>query len=350
MDMRNNNNLIINKAILHILNNKEEVISLNEFLLELTPKTTKLFENHIKNSINDEGTRIAKFKNKINVIRQHCENILDYNDDENFIKSSQEIACQLYDSMKKRNISSTNFVVCLYTTDEGSFIALLKMDFSDVIETEIKDIHGKLKIALIIKEQGVPSDKQKLQKCVFVKKYVEEDVYDIILLDKQAKQANKDELVANFFIEDFLHSELAKTDKDLIRSFKRETEQFFESSYCSNIDRLEETKNLLVSTLRTTEIMDVNAFSNTIFGTDEKLKEDYKSIISEKIGDFSFNIDKEWVGNHLKKKVYKTNTGVKIDIDVDTAEDPNSFEIINNDNNTYNIIIKNVEKYTQRVI
>jgi hypothetical protein len=349
MDMRDVKDLIINKAILHILNNKEDELTLNDFELDLGQKLSKIFENHIKNSINDENTRIAKFQGDINVVRNHCQLILE-KPEENFIRSTQQIAKQLYDSMKSENISSANFAVCLYSVGTESYLALLKMDFSELIETETITVNGKTKISVVVKGQGIPPDKQKLQKCIFYKPYNIENEYDIILLDRQATRAKKDKLVADFFAVDFLHCELAKNNKDIIRSFKKATEQFLERNFSNDLDRLDGLKDLLYSTLKATDTMDINAYCNTAFGDDDELKDKFKNVISVKVGDFSFEVDKDWVDSHLKKKVYKTNTGIKIDIDVDTASNPNRFEIKHNDNNTFDIIIKNVDNYTQKII
>lgn len=83
-DMHNLSGLVINKVIIHILNNNEENPILIDFPLELTNDIISLFENHIKNSINDERTRIAKFDGDINVVRECCKKIMELPDD-NFI-------------------------------------------------------------------------------------------------------------------------------------------------------------------------------------------------------------------------------------------------------------------------
>jgi hypothetical protein len=350
MDMRNLNNLIIKKAILHILNNKDENIVLNDFELDLIPQIENIFKKHIQNSINDEGTRIAKFKNETNAVRQHCQNILD-DSDSNFVSSSQEIARHLFDAMQEhQNISPANFVVCLYSTDIGNFIALLKMDFSEIIETEVKIIEGKTKISVLVKGSGLPNEKQKLQKCVFFKPYIPENEYDLILLDKQAIKAKKDDLIANFFTNNFLHCELAKTNRDITRGFKTQTEKFIENKFANDIEKIEELKNLLVSTLKAADSIDINSFAESSFGYDNNLKQEYMTLISEKLGDFNFEVDKDWVKTNLRKKKYKTNTGIEINVDVDTAQNPDKFAIKRNDDNTFDIIIKNVQKYSEKIV
>lgn len=350
MNMRNLDNLIIKKVILHILNNKDESIVLNDFELDLLPKIEDIFKKHIKNSINDEGTRIAKFKNETNAVRQHCQNIF-INPNNNFVSSSQEIARHLFDAMSQhKNISPANFVICLYSTDEGDFIALLKMDFSEIIETDVKNIQGKTKISVLLKGAGLPPEKQKLQKCVFVEPYSPENEFDLILLDKQAIRAKKDDLIASFFTNNFLHCELAKTNKDITRGFKRQTEKFIENKFADDIEMIDKLKNLLISTLRAADNIDISSFAETSFGENSELKQEYMALISEKLGDFNFDVDKDWVRTNLRKKKYKTNTGIEINVDVETSLNPDKFTIKHNDDSTFDIIIKNVQNYSEKIL
>jgi alpha-galactosidase/6-phospho-beta-glucosidase family protein len=125
MDMRNVSELIIEKAIIHILDNRKENPVLIDFPLELTEDIYLLFERHIKNSINDESTRIAKFDGNINVVKECCKNIIE-SPDNKFVSESKEIAKYLFDAMKNSNISPANFAVCIYSVNNEKTLHCLK--------------------------------------------------------------------------------------------------------------------------------------------------------------------------------------------------------------------------------
>lgn len=262
--------------------------------------------------------------------------------EKNFVISSQQIAKQLFDSMNKPQISSANLAVCIYSTSKGKHIALLKLDFSENIETRVIEENNGIKIDLIIKDKGVPSAKEKLQKCVFIKDIEEDSEYDMLLLDRQANENRTDKVVDDFFCKDFLHCELSNTPKDLNRGFKRESFKFIEDNFKNNPERASQLKDLVINFFKGSGEIIVNNFADLCFSDSEKdLKDKFLQVISQKVGDFTIPIDHKWVNKNLTKKIYKTNTGINIQIEVDVAENEDKFQILYKDDKTYDIIIKN---------
>jgi hypothetical protein len=346
MDMRKVGNMTIKKAIVHILNNKERILTLNDFELSIDGMTDVLLRKHIQNSLKDDGTRVAKFENARNLISEYCEKI--FQDSSLFIQHSKNIAKYLYDSMTHPSISPANFIVCLYSAEGLDYIALLKLDFNEIFQTKIEEVNGKIKINIVANGTGLPNSKQKLQKCVFVKPYDSNSDYDLILLDRQASK-KKDELVADFFANNFLHCKLAHTTTDNTRNFLKFTQRFINDSFSEDLDKAESARSILVNTLRTSDTINIATFSDQVFGSNEELKEKFKNFVSEKIGDFSFEVDPEWVRAKLKKKRIRTNTGINIDLDMETSGNTDLFQIIHYENKKeVDILIKNVV-YTEKI-
>lgn len=349
MDMRELSELKIEKAIMHILNNKEEKPTLIDFPLELTEEIMSLLENHIRSSINDESTRIAKFDGNINVVRECCEKIIQSLDND-FVFESKEIAKYLFDAMKNNSISPANFAVCIYSANNQKNVALLKMDFNKLIQTKVEKINGKNKMEIIVSNNGVPNNKQKLQKCVFIRPYQEDNKYDLILLDKQAVKSKKDEMVADFFSNTFLHCKLAKTDRDNTRMFKAYTQSFIEENFVGDIEKSEDIRSHLFSTLKAANQINVKSFAEEIFGEDEEGKSKYIAYISKNLGDLNFTIDKKWVNESIRRKKIKTDTNVEINIDFETSLDKEKFDIMKHeDDNKVDIVIKNISNYSETV-
>ncbi|MGJ0847537.1 nucleoid-associated protein [Tissierella praeacuta] len=343
--LRNIKETRILKAIVHILDNEEDIKIFNDFELEMGEKINTLLTTHIIKSINEDLRRLAKFESEKNIVKEACQEIIA--DDHKFINNSKIIASYLYDSMKSRpNISPANFVICLCITEGTKFISLLKMDFNENFQTKVEDIEGKIKISIISTGMGIPSKNQKIQKCAFIKSYDETSEYDIILLDKQAIKSKKDNLVSDFFAISFLHCKLARTDSDNTRDFKTITQKFIYSNFSDNPQKTSELQQLLVSTLQTGESVNVVSFAEQAFGNDARLLEDYKNIISSKIGDHTFDIDEETVNKTTRNRTYTTDTGFKITSKVEATEEDDKFEIKQHeeDPNVVDIIIKNVKK------
>jgi len=345
LSLKNVDDIRILKAVVHILNNKENDVVLNDFEIELDEAIIKLLSTHILKSINEDLRRLAKFDLERNIVKETCQEIIE--DETRFIGNSKTIAQYLYAAMKSNsNVSSANFVVCLCENEGNRFISLLKMDFNENFQTNVEYINEKVKISIVSIGMGIPSEKQKLQKCAFVKSYDESDEYDIILLDRQAIKSKKDNLVSDFFAISFLHCRLARTDADNTREFKNITQKFIYENLSENPQKTSELQQLLISTLQTGENINIISFAEQAFGFDEKLLEDFKAIVSEKIGDHNFNVDKPTADRLTRKKTYTTDTGFKITTSVETSEQNDKFEIKEHEDDPciVDIVIKNVKK------
>ncbi|WP_410497007.1 nucleoid-associated protein [Cellulosilyticum sp. ST5] len=337
-DMRDLSNIRIVKAIVHILNNKDDELVLNDFELDINPIVARLFENHIKNSITDETTRVALFNEQsVNQVKDLSNQIL--SEPDSFIEDSKQIANCLFLAMRNNlRIASANFVVCEYSANNNTYLALLKMDFSEIIETHVEVIEGKNKIVLEIKGSGIPNDKQKLHKCAFIKKSSDENEYDIILLDKDTKE----EGIANFFANAFLNCNLIHTNRTNTKGLFINTEKFVNALYRTEPLTAQNKIEVLVHTLQYHKELNVVALAEQLF-PDEQIKDNYLQMISKKVGDYTFDVDEQFVKEQISRKNIKTDSGIDIKVALEVFEDKDQFEIEPvGDSGRVNIIIKNV--------
>ncbi|NOH14893.1 nucleoid-associated protein [Clostridium cochlearium] len=339
-------NLIIQKSIMHVLDNKSEEKLLSDMEMNLNTKTEELLIKHITNSVNDEYVRLALFEGDINVVQMHCQTML--TNDNAFIKSSKEIANYLFDAMKDKRISPAYLVLIKFIYNDQIYISLLKLDFNENLISDIKNIDGKQRIDIVVQGMGVPNEKQKLHKCMFFKSYEKGSEYDIILLDKQTRTESD---IANFFTHNFLHCTLAITDRDNTRNFCTQANKFIGKKFEGQLERISELKEKIVSTLKADTKINLISFAKTTFGNDEKLQNDFINYMTEKSIDVDFDIDKRWVKQNIKKKKIITDSGIEIKIDEKTAGDKEKFKIEYpyEDKSKADIIIKNVE-YSEKFI
>jgi hypothetical protein len=111
------------------------------------------------------------------------------------------------------NISSGDLVTCLYEAENypaQKFLSIIKIDPSEIFLHETKlDEHGQPYVDLQLQPDALPTTKEKLQKCAFIRPMnPRPDDYDMLLLDRQTG-AIQGLQVARFFIHDFLDAELA---------------------------------------------------------------------------------------------------------------------------------------------
>ena len=332
-------NLIVQRSIMHILDNKSGDKVLSDIEMNLNQNTKELLKKHITNSVNDEFVRLATFEGDINVVQMHCQAMLTKNNE--FVKNSKEIANYLFDAMNDKRISPAYLVLSKIVYDGQSYISLLKLDFNENLVSDVKVIDGKRRIDIVVQGMGLPNEKQKLHKCMFFKSYKKDSNYDIILLDKQTRGEAE---VANFFAHNFLHCTLAITDRDNTRNFCAYANKFIEENFEEDLEKISEVKEKITSTLKSDVKINLVQFAEATFGDQEELQNNFINYMTEKTIDIDFRIDKSWVEKNIKRKQIITDTGIEIKIDERTANNVNKFIIKYpyEDKNKADIVIKNV--------
>ena len=333
--------LVIEKAIMHILDLKSTPVY-SELPLDIPDKIYDLLKKHIVTSMKDEYSRIAKFDNLPNSVQVNCQTMLE-NDDESFVAASIEISKLFYDNMVQSRASSAYCVFCKYQVNYSKFIALLKLDFAQNYNSRVDVISGKRKTAIELTGYGVPSSKQKLQKCFFYKPYSPDSEYDILLLDKQVGQYRDRDQIADYFM-NFIRCKLARTSTECTRKFRVETENFINDNFDGDIEKALDLRERLYSILKSDANLDVTAFADGAFGDNEELKNSYLERISSTVGDYTFEIDKAWVALNLRKRKITTDNGIVLKIDERIYQDHSKFEIRKNEENSgrVDLLIKNV--------
>lgn len=333
--MRNIKEPVIKNAILHILNNREEFKKMSDYTLELDDKIKEFIKKHILKSVNDDKTRAAKFEGENNSVKISCNNIFENPD--TFVKSSKEIANQLFISMSNKTISPADLIVVSFESNNNNYLALLKMDYNEIYIHDVKETEdGKTKTKLVVDERSsLPNLNQKLQKSAFIQPENNDNNFDIVILDKQTNSKSADKDIAQFFLRNFLNAKLEKDDKHKTRVFKNSTIDFVNEKYEDSKER-EEIISYMYNTLERKSQINIRDFSDVI--SEENQEEYVEFLISEDIGDYEFKPDEEIINN--KKVVIKTREDIQIRLDKVLYDEERYIKVKPLDDGGYEIFIK----------
>lgn len=333
----------IKKAIMHILNNKQNSKVIAEFELTLNDKVDNLIYKHITTSQRHDYRKIAEFSEGDNIVKNACKKI--FLDNEEFVSESKKIANQLFDSMKG-NASPANFIVCLYEDDDIQWISLLKMDFNENYKPIITTINGKNKVDIEIIEGTLPNKNQKLQKCVFISSKIYEDESenrDIFILDKQTGED-----VSDYFSIDFLHSNLKNSNRDNTKLFIKGLVAFVQEEYGDN--QLEEKHimdkmwKLLID--KKDQTIGVPDLVDELF-RHERNGEEIAERVLESLGsqsfDFEFIGDDKYITVRTGKRTIETGIGITLSGDNSAFTRDNFCMSEEDENGNVDIILKNVK-------
>lgn len=341
------NDININEAMIHILDNNAVEPILNNYKLDLEEDTYKFLYKHIEKCLKDDELKYAKFSYERNVVKEIVQNYLDGTDSD-FINISKELARQLFSIMKGNvNIPSCDLIVASMITDQGPMIAILKMDYVNNFTHEVEFIDGEIGVKLVNQLAGLPRSGHKIQKAAFIKPVRESDSFNLYVLDRRGKRQGEDEYGANYFMNSFLGCEVVVNDRDNTKRFLDATESFVRRYISEDASLAEKVRSLTREALQNDESINIREVSEKLFNGNEEFKDSYNVFMTGNCEE-EFKVDEQYVDKKLKRIRLKIDKDIDLYITEESYKDPSKFEIKRNGDGSIDMIIKHVINYIQK--
>lgn len=339
------NDITINEAVIHVLNNNSDEPILNEYKLDLNEEVYSFLYKHIKNTLNDEKLKYALFNDEKNIVKEISQEYLNGNSD--FIKMSQEIAKQLFFLMRsKGSIASCDLFIISISTEYGPLLAILKMDYIKNYMHKIEFIDGKTGIGINPQFNGLPSNKR-IDKAAFIKPIRKDNKFNLMVMDKDIKSKASEEYGSRYFINNFLSCSLVNNERDLTRGFLEAAERWTRVNLRENAEAQEELRRNIKRALDEEELIKVEDIAEKMF-EDTVTKESFIKAIDEEINEKVITVDKGYTQKKFKKLKLKIDSDIEILISEDAYKDNSKFEIIKNGDGSIHMMVKHISNYVQK--
>lgn len=314
------------KLAIHVLDNtnqsSEPILSDKE--CEISSEINDFFVAHTQNSIVDENAKRAVFSRTDAVVKTSSDRVFERAN--RFIASSKRMAEALFTPMRQtRSISPGDLAVCLCSAENadsqfvtnGQFIGIFKMDLTSAFTHVIRKSGDEVTIQIKAQENVLPSPKQRLQKCVFIRPS-QADQYDMIILDNQIAHLHDAAGVANFFSRTFLQAELWQSNRDKTRMFRSLTAQWIKQHYDEFLpDQADTLTNGARQVILSDAPVNLHEFANVLIPS-EPLRQNYLQFLREnRLEDAEFSPDKQYALQATKRKKYKAEGGLTVAGDAD---------------------------------
>lgn len=341
------NEININEAVIHILDSNSEEPILNEYSLELSEDIYTFLYKHLEKCFKDEELKYGKFNSERNIVKEVAQDYLNGIGND-LVGLSKELARQLFIIMKGNvNIPSGDLIIVSLTTDQGPMIGILKMDYVKNFTHEIQFIDQKIGIGIVPQAAGLPGSGQKIQKAAFIKPIIDEDRYNLMILDKQ-RNSKEDEYGANYFINTFLGASIVTNERDMTKTFVKAAENWTRKNVTEDAGRAEEIRTAIKTKLKEEDTINIDEFSAELFNEHPQIKEDFSSYIKQQGLSEEVAVDKTWVEKKMKRVRLNIDKQIDLYINEDTYHDAGKFEIQRNGDGTINLIVKNVINYIEK--
>lgn len=342
------NDINVNEAIIHILDSSGAEPILNEYELQLNDDTYKFIFKHIEKCLKDEELKYAVFNSERNIVREIVQDYLN-GIDKDLINLSKELARQLFTIIKgNAGIPSCDLIVSTIETNQGPMIAILKMDYVKNFTHEVNFVDNKIGIGIIPQSAGLPANSQRIQKAAFIKPFRENDIYNLMVLDKQKRGKEEDEYGTNYFINNFLGCTIITNKRDMTKTFLKATESWTRKNLSNDAARAEEVRRAVKSKLQEDDVVNIEEISEKLFKEDSTKREDFSSFIKNQGVESEVKVDKVWVEKKLKRVRLNIDKEIDVYINQEVYNDDKRFEIQRNGDGSINMIIKHVMNYIEK--
>jgi len=336
--LRNIEDIIINRVALNVLDRENKTTVLTDKELELSEEVYEYFENHLLKILKDEEAKPAFFGEEKNIVKELCKDI--FEDEEQFVSNSNKLSQYLFRCIgTDEKESSGDMAVCHFESQEGKYLAILKLNFTNSYCHYIKDTDGNPVVTIGVNRTGLPGLGQKVSKAAVIREFKENNEYNMLVLDKDKE---------GVFINSFLKCTFTRDRRENTRIINRVSEQFARKAFKDNAQEAERFRSRLSDHLRNEDSFDVQKVAEENF-SDIMVKNEFKAVmVSEGITENDVQIDREWAEKKLKKKRLKVDKSIELYIDSEVYNDKDRFQIKRNGDGTIDIILKNVKNYIER--
>ena len=367
--------IVIRKAILHILDTTHGECILSNTILDPGPDLHDFIRNHIYKIVSSDDTKNCEFDPEYSPIYSILET-WDESDETSFIETSQAIANKLYIAMGEGlDIPAADLLFVTFQAEGTIYLALLKMNYKDSYTHEVTidssyELHKTvdaedniipasasdedvantmdnitdttsdtpvINTGIIKTHSLLPSATSRIPEAVIINL----SDYHIKLLEKRY-EINGEK--AFYLSENFLVCRTSIPPKKKLNILTRVINNISNKYDGADLKTKLDTKSALQKEYVDRQSFDVEEIGNKLFGKSPEKKSEF----DEKMEQYDLQYDNFTVTNEstvkkLEKQVMVTDSGIEISIPMETYNKLANFEVQTDVTGKSTIIIRNID-------
>ena len=342
--------IVIRKAILHILDTNRGKCILSNTLLDPGPDLHDFIRNHIYKIVSSDDTKNCEFNPEASPIYSILET-WDESDEASFIETSQAIANKLYIAMGEGlDIPAADLLFVTFQAEGTIYLALLKMNYKESYTHEITASNSEdtnlnsndsnipvINTGIVKSRALLPSATSRIPEAVIINL----SDYHIKLLEKRY-EINGEK--AYYLSENFLICHTNIPPKKKLNILTRVINNISNKYDGADLKTKMDTKSALQKEYVDRKSFDVEEIGNKLFGKSPEKKSEF----DEKMEQYDLQYDNFTVTNEntvkkLEKQVMVTDSGIEISIPMETYNKLANFEVQTDVTGKSTIIIRNID-------
>lgn len=323
----------INKAILHIFDFSHATLTLSESVMSDDSLVQLIFaRKQVERLLASPVLKKGEFKSES---KQRDEFVKYANKEISLEEISSQIANTWYSYIKMSDKIDPATLLVLDVFDNAKhMLAFLKYKNKSAYSYEGRMMDGKFVNTVVENSSVLPATSSIVDECFLI------DLDTLAIHYKDNKRIIDSEQVS--ILADrllFCTSELSQ--KEIITTIKEATEDFCDHYELETMSHLAKTKSYIQEKLADDGYLRIEELAEEVFPQEEMMKEFAQNLEDLKVPESVF-MHAKYAGSATKMTKMKTDTGVEISLPSIYFEDKEHFEIIQNEDQTLTIQIKNV--------
>lgn len=329
--------IIIRKAIIHILDTFVGMPVISDRELECEPDLYDFFRGHLEKITSSDDIKNCRFNADADIPL-----MLEGFTSDSFVMLSQHLAALLYKVMAANvTIPPADLAVLLFRYKEQDYIGLLKMNYkSSYTHSTVSDL-GENSNEIILQKALLPSETQRINEAAVIRL----DDMDILLLEKKYEVNGTK---TNYLSQIFLKCSAPLSQKSRLGIVTKAVEQVSDKYYDrEDATRKMEVKKIIHEELAQQGVLDVNVIKEKVFKDNEDMQKDFDEKLEKyHLIDTKIQPQNKTTTKRFERQYLRTDTGIEITIPMDQYGNNENVEFITNPDGTISVMIKNIGKLT----
>ncbi len=333
--------IIIRKGIVHILDGELGYPVFSEETLSNTPEINDFFRGHLYRLLSGDDLKKCRFSEEepseiYRLVREFQE--------EDLVPASKRFAEELYQIMNANQaIPSGDLAVLTFQTAGEKYLAMLKLNYKQSYVHMTQDGENGNVNEIVCYRSALPPSGTGLSEAVII---CLED-YSVQIVERKYEINGKK---INYLSELFLKCSAAMSQKTKLAIVTKTVEQLGKKHYAEEPVRRMEAKSILKKEIEDNGgALHVEEIGRKLYGTAPEVKEEFDAKMEKyHMGHDKVSLQSEKTVKKMEKQYLKTDTGIEINIPMEQYQDANQVEFITNPDGTVSVLIKNINQITTK--
>lgn len=328
--------MIINKAILHILDFNSDVCIISQRELDFSNSTINTYlEKHLGHIQKDFGQKPGAFLPDSSFLVQLNKYLMQQI---SFIELSSFVGNIVYEQISRSDkLDLTDLLVVDFSENDVKYLALLLLTSKIAYTHQVLNSDGEMHNEIIRHYAILPNTTQKVDSYALIRC----DKLTVGFSDKKRMIDGND----TYLLPDILlQCTSSVSSKEAIRTVSQIATEIAEKHGANSAIILSKAKNYLLENAEISSTFSPMELGQDIFADSEEMQKEFELQISKAQLPSDVKIEKTLAIRTGKNHKIKTDTGIEITFPAEYFENHDFIEFINNPDGTLSIELKNIGK------